>query len=349
MVPPIRSIFVPKFAPGCQNKCSQAFRRDRRTEPFDCGCRSLRIGNGLVPQAGQLGDPILERRVGHVGDAIFDRLIKTLQFRFGLGGLFTKTAFLAEKVLGNVVASGVKVLVLAVIIGIGTTLFSQFTTGFPSNPNIEDALTIALASLTLLGLSIFGPGIANGLISGAPQLGAGAAVGTGLAAAGIGAAGFMAARGGVAPVGAVANAAGATARGAAFAASGARSAYGLASAASGESGAAGVAAGLGGVAKAGTGAVMSPLRRAAAKAAGSLQDNYQAGGRAAFAVTSGAPAAPAEAAAASAQAGGAPAWAQRLRRNQTFSHGVTTATHAVSAGDRGGASSAVNLDQEDRS
>ncbi|HTW35068.1 MAG TPA: hypothetical protein VMD53_10655 [Rhizomicrobium sp.] len=85
MVAPIRSIFVPKLAPRCQNKCSQAFRRDRRTEPFDCGCRSLSIGNRLVPHAGQLGDPILERRVRHVGDAVFDRLIETLQFRFGLG------------------------------------------------------------------------------------------------------------------------------------------------------------------------------------------------------------------------------------------------------------------------
>ena len=37
-------------------------------------------------------------------------------------GLFGKTAFLAERVLGNVVSSGVKVLVLAVIVGIGSTL-----------------------------------------------------------------------------------------------------------------------------------------------------------------------------------------------------------------------------------
>ena len=44
-------------------------------------------------------------------------------------GLFGKTAFLAERVLGNVVSSGVKVLVLAVIVGIGSTLFTQFTQG----------------------------------------------------------------------------------------------------------------------------------------------------------------------------------------------------------------------------
>ena len=61
-------------------------------------------------------------------------------------GLFNKTAFLAERVLGNVVASGVKVLVLAVIIGIGTNLFGEFTQGFGGNqPTLEDALALVLA------------------------------------------------------------------------------------------------------------------------------------------------------------------------------------------------------------
>ncbi len=105
-------------------------------------------------------------------------------------GLFGRTAFLAEKVLGNVVASGVKILVLAVIVGIGATIFCEFTTVLNTRPTIADALTLILASLTLLGLTIFGPGIANGLIAGGPQLGAGAAIGTGLAVAGIGGAGI---------------------------------------------------------------------------------------------------------------------------------------------------------------
>ena len=39
---------------------------------------------------------------------------------------------------------------------------------------------LVLASLSLLGLGIFGPGIANGIVSGGPQLGAGSAIGTGL-------------------------------------------------------------------------------------------------------------------------------------------------------------------------
>src|SRR4051812_49266731 len=105
-------------------------------------------------------------------------------------GLFGKSAFMAERVLGNIISSGIKVLVLAVIIGIGSTLFSEFTAGFGgANPTIDDAMAIVLAALSLLGLGIFGPGIANGLVSGGPQLGAGAAVGTGLAAGGLVAAG----------------------------------------------------------------------------------------------------------------------------------------------------------------
>ena len=62
-------------------------------------------------------------------------------------GLFGRTAFLAEKVLGNVVSSGVKVLVLAVIVGIGSTIFGQFTSGFNNPPTISDALTLILAAL----------------------------------------------------------------------------------------------------------------------------------------------------------------------------------------------------------
>jgi len=60
MVPPIGSIFVPKLAPRCQNKCSQAFGRDRRPESFDRRRSPLRVGDRLIADAGQLGDAILE-------------------------------------------------------------------------------------------------------------------------------------------------------------------------------------------------------------------------------------------------------------------------------------------------
>ncbi|WP_158915824.1 P-type conjugative transfer protein TrbL [Caulobacter sp. S45] len=236
-------------------------------------------------------------------------------------GLFNKTAFLAEKVLGNVVASGVKVLVLAVIVGIGTTLFSQFTTGFPANPNIEDALSIALASLTLLGLSIFGPGIATGLVSGAPQLGAGAAIGTGLAAGGLALAGGMAAAGAVgAGAGVLAAAkggsAGAGGAGAAGAAGGARSMP-----PGGPSG--GAPAGGGAAAKpASAGSASGPAGGAAGGGSGP---------------TGGSPA--------SADAE-QPDWAKRMRRGQAVKEGAATAAHVAQSGDRGGGAAAVDLEED---
>lgn len=166
-------------------------------------------------------------------------------------GLFGKTAFAAERVLGNVISSGIKVLVLAVIVGIGSTLFSQFTSGFGgAQPTIEDAMTLVLAALSLLGLGIFGPGIANGLVSGGPQLGAGAAIGTGLAAGGVVAAGAGLVAGG-------AGLAGGAIAGGSSVLSGASAAY--------RSG------GLSGVAEAGGSVAMSPLRQAAAAFTGNGQ------------------------------------------------------------------------------
>nr|MBW4053623.1 P-type conjugative transfer protein TrbL [Pseudomonadota bacterium] len=120
--------------------------------------------------------------------------------------LWGKTAFLAERVLGSVVSAGIKILVLAVIVGIGMNLFGQFAVPAGQTLTIDNALATMLASLALLGLGIYGPGIATGLVSGAPQLGAGAAAGTALAAGGVavaagaaavgaGAGGFRLARG----------------------------------------------------------------------------------------------------------------------------------------------------------
>jgi type IV secretion system protein TrbL len=121
-------------------------------------------------------------------------------------GLFGKTAFMAERVLGHVISSGIKVLVLAVIVGIGSTLFSEFTDAIGSaQPTIEDAMAIVLGALCLLGLGMFGPGIASGIVSGGPQLGAGAAAGTALTA------GAVVAAGGAATMGAIGAAGGALA------------------------------------------------------------------------------------------------------------------------------------------
>ncbi|WP_206455696.1 P-type conjugative transfer protein TrbL [Aurantimonas marina] len=267
-------------------------------------------------------------------------------------GLFGKSAFMAERVLGNVISSGIKVLMLAVIIGIGSTLFGEFTAGFgDAEPTIDDAMAIVLAALSLLGLGIFGPGIAGGIVSGGPQLGAGAAVGTGLAAGGMvmagGAGAGLAAKGGAAALSGGA----AAFRGGAAVAGGASTAYGLASA--GQSGAAGVASGLGGVARAGGSAAMSPLRRAASGATGSLRNSFAAGGRAASESTGGAssmgsPSSGAAEIAGSPSSDTPPAWARRMKRSQTLSHGATAVGHAVRSGDAHGGGSSVNLSESDR-
>jgi type IV secretion system protein TrbL len=230
-------------------------------------------------------------------------------------GLFGKTAFAAERVLGNVVSSGVKVLVLAVIVGIGSTLFSQFTSGFGGNqPTIENAMALVLAALSLLGLGIFGPGIANGIVSGGPQLGAGAAIGTGLAAGGVVAAGAGLAAGGAGLAG---GALAGAARGTAPIASGAASAF--------------RAGGLSGVAEAGGAALASPLRRAVARLGGGSTAGGGVGNTDA-ATSSDHP----------------PAWARRMKRTQTISHSASAATHAVRSGDHGGGGASVDLSEGDR-
>jgi type IV secretion system protein TrbL len=246
-------------------------------------------------------------------------------------GLFGKSAFMAERVLGNVISSGIKVLVLSVIVGIGSTLFSQFTSATTgAQPSIDDAMAMVLAALSLLGLGIFGPGIANGLVSGGPQLGAGAAVGAAAAGGGVvvaGLAGVGMAAGGLAAAGGVAAMA---ARGSAALAGGATTAY----RAGGATGAA-----VTGLAR-GAEAAMSPLRRAA----GSLKSSFEAAGQAT--AGEGSPAGT-EAAASSAasSAGNPPAWARRMTRAQTINHGTSAAAHAVRSGDQGGGGASVDLSQ----
>lgn len=273
--------------------------------------------------------------------------------------LFNKTAFLAEKVLGNVVATGVKVLVLAVIVGIGTGLFAEFESAFSATPTAEEALSVALASLALLGLGIFGPGIATGLVSGAPQLGAGAAVGTALAVGGAAMAGGMGARmamgGAASAVGAAGKVGSAAARGGSYAAGAASSAYSVG--ALGKSGGGAVAGGMAGVGRAAASGAVSPLRKAAASAGGALKSSYRSGARAGFTAgggtinggpgSVGGAAGAASASPAASAASAPPAWAQAMKRQQAMHRGVSTVTHAVRSGDRGGAGSSVDLSQKD--
>ena len=271
--------------------------------------------------------------------------------------LWNKTSFLAEKVLGNVVASGVKVLVLAVIVGIGSGLFTQFQV-HPDEPSLDHALVIMLASLTLLALGIFGPGIATGLVSGAPQLGAGAmagaaigaagtAVAVGAAATGVGSAVAAGAR--MAP--AAAKLAGSGARAATSAAGSAKSAFQAGSAAAG-GGAKGAMAGLGNVAKTGAQAAGRGAASRASAVGQRMAAPFRAGWNGA-AADSGAGAASGQGvgeatpSASNAQTQEQPAWAKRLHRRQQLTHAATTTAHALRGGDGGGSGQGPSLRDSD--
>jgi type IV secretion system protein TrbL len=244
--------------------------------------------------------------------------------------LWNKTSFLAERVLGNVVSSGVKVMVLAVIIGIGSSFFSQFVNALGGqDPTLASAMTLVLAALSLFGLGIFGPGIASGLVSGGPQLGAGAALGaTGALIGG-------AALGGAAAMGAARAAGGsglAAIRAGSALSSGASTAYGFARATSGEGGAAGMAAGVAGVAKAAAGAATG---RASA-----------AGGAAAWRATGGS-GSPGSSGSDAPANDSAPQWARQLRAEQQNRAHAQHIVQAIKEGDKPTHGEGPDLDQKE--
>jgi type IV secretion system protein TrbL len=249
--------------------------------------------------------------------------------------LWNRTSFLAERVLGNVVSSGIKVMMLAVIIGIGSNFFIEFTTVLQGQePDIGQAMSLVLAALSLFGLGIFGPGIASGLVAGAPQLGAGAALGTTVGAAGIAALGGAAAAG--ATRGVAAGALGAMRAGTTMG-SAASTAWQLGQEASGSST---VGAGLGGMARAAGGAFREKVRSAAG-----LSEARETGQQAAWTAMAGQGAS--KAAPAGEQGGGEPVWAQAMRRQQNARAHRHVAMQALKEGDRGGASAIPDIKEKE--
>ncbi|MCW1430914.1 P-type conjugative transfer protein TrbL [Novosphingobium sp. JCM 18896] len=249
--------------------------------------------------------------------------------------LWNRTSFLAERVLGAVVSSGIKVMVLAVIVGIGSNYFGQFVDALQGQePDIDQALSLMLASLALLGLGIFGPAVASGLVAGAPQLGAGSAAATSAVAAGglvMGGAGAASAARGLAGASMGAIRAG-TSMG-----SSASTAYKLGQETSGSSS---VSAGMSGVATAARGAAAQK-----ASSAMGLGEAAERGKQAAWnaGTTKGgsAPTAPSE------SQGSMPAWAQKLQSEQSARNRRQLALHTIQGGDRGGASATPDIKERD--
>ncbi len=230
--------------------------------------------------------------------------------------LFGQTTFLAERVLGNVISSGIKLMVLAIVIGIGATLFGTLI-----RPSGEITLTQAssciLAAIAVFGLAVFVPAIAAGLISGAPQLGAGAAVAT------------TAALGGTAVAGGLATAGGARLAGRATGGS-----VKAAASLTGRVGAAYETSGLSGVART---TVSAPASRLAASATAPIRDAYRHGAAQGYRDThpssGGSDHGPGAMAPGSTHSG-PPAWAQSLARRQQLTQAGMVAAQGLREGDR---------------
>ena len=240
---------------------------------------------------------------------------------------WNRTSFLAERVLGGVVSSGIKVMVLAVIVGIGSNYFAEFAAALQGKePDIGQAMSLVLASLAMFGLGIYGPSIASGLVAGAPQLGAGAVVGT---AVGVAGAAMAAASVGGAAAGAALGAVRAgTAMGAA-----ARTAYGMGQEAAGSSS---ISAGMAGVGRAAGGAA-----RARMSDAFGLRSAAESGRNAAWSSMTG------QAPAAANDIPEMPAWARAVQSQQSARHVRQTVAQTLREGDSGGAAATPDISEKE--
>jgi type IV secretion system protein TrbL len=243
--------------------------------------------------------------------------------------LWNRTSFLAERVLGHVVGSGIKVMVLAVIVGIGSTFFDDLTQALKGQePDIGQAMSLVLASLSLLGLGIFAPSVASGLASGAPQLGAGAVAGTAMAAGGT----VMMVGGGAVAGARMAGAALGGIR--AGTSMGAAASSGVSSAATSAGSQSGPGSGHGGTSPAGSAA---PRASAPGQAAAPAPASHADTARNTPETNSPSPA----------SGGGEtePAWAKSLRSEEKARHHRQLAVHAVQQGDRGGGSTTPDISE----
>lgn len=109
-------------------------------------------------------------------------------------GILTQTSFLSERAIGYVVSVGIKLMALAIVISIGTTIFDAYTVS--ADPDIYEDVGLLLGAVVMVMLALKIPAIAGALISGGPQLNAGSALmgaaGVAAGVAGVGLAARMA-------------------------------------------------------------------------------------------------------------------------------------------------------------
>ncbi len=115
------------------------------------------------------------------------RLVTLAAFILIPFGILKQTSFLAERAFGYVVSSGLKLLTIAMIVSIGGKTFDTIPMVNPGADMLAQALSITFAAVILMMLAVTVPSLAAALVTGGPQLGAGAALaGTAGVAASVG-------------------------------------------------------------------------------------------------------------------------------------------------------------------
>jgi type IV secretion system protein TrbL len=89
-------------------------------------------------------------------------------------GVLSQTSFMSERAIGYVVSVGIKLMALAIVVSLGTTIFDTYTVSADPGPPEDVGLLLAAVVMVMLALKV--PSIAAALISGGPQLNAGGAV-----------------------------------------------------------------------------------------------------------------------------------------------------------------------------
>lgn len=110
-------------------------------------------------------------------------------------GSLKYTSFMAEKAMGAVISYGTKLMVLGALYGLSSSIFNSMSVSLSSEPDPASVLGAMVAPFALSLLSWQAPAMAAGLMTGAPSLTAGTAIGGAMAGAAGVAAGMGAASG----------------------------------------------------------------------------------------------------------------------------------------------------------
>ena len=113
-------------------------------------------------------------------------VLALVTFKFGSLAAFvlvpfavlSKTAFIAERPLGWVVGSGVRLMVLTLVLGVGNNIFQSLKMPAGSTVTTYQAFCIALAAILLMVFSLVASRLATDLIIGGPSLGVGTGINT---------------------------------------------------------------------------------------------------------------------------------------------------------------------------